>query len=107
MTWKEVLDSDFKEVVVPARGYYEAGSTVSHFEPFNQEREFIFLIDRDWNELENDGTFFVIGEQYEEYFIGTDGRLYCLADIKELPYREEYTQEELNEYYSYLEENDL
>jgi hypothetical protein len=46
MTWKEVLHSNYKTVIVQSYGYTERSSFSSHFEPFAHLREFEFEIYR-------------------------------------------------------------
>lgn len=46
MTWKELLQSNHKTVIVQSYGYIERSSFSSHFEPFSHLREFEFEIGR-------------------------------------------------------------
>ena len=75
MTWQEVLQSNYKTVIVQSYGYTERSSFSSHFEPFAHFREFKFKIDREDNMLYHNWLFLDELES-ELNFEEKDGKLY-------------------------------
>lgn len=77
MTWKELLDSDYTNVVVESYGYEERSIISDHFEPFSHKQTFNFHIIRadEYSMLEHPWLFLEEDES-ELTFEERDGKVY-------------------------------
>lgn len=87
MTWNDVLASDATHVKVLSYGYMERNCLTSHFEPFANQREFEFKIDRESSSLEHRWLFLEESED-EITFFKENGIIY--ADDPDLWARPDY-----------------
>lgn len=85
MTWEELLQTNYKTIIVQSYGYVEKSAFSSHFEPFRHLREFVFnveiLEDVESGEIIESWLshkWLFLGEPESELsFEERDGKVYC------------------------------
>lgn len=78
LTFKEVLEQEYREIIVVADGYTE-GIVFPVWQPFGKDRKILFKVNRlgDYEGYLYNKTFTILDDEYKlDYVLKEDGKVY-------------------------------